>query len=176
MQRESIPLNELHLPTFATWEPGWLLLTAGENRPGGFNSMTVSWGALGVIWHRPLAIVVVRPQRYTRQFIDHCDTFSLCAFGPEHRPALEMLGTRSGRDTPKMAECGLTPIPLTTIPCPGFAEARLILECRKTYFADLNPANFLADFIAPNYQDDYHRIYFGEVVAAGGTPDYRAVP
>ena len=59
MERENIPLGELQLPAFGAWEPGWWLLTAGENRPGEFNSMTVSWGAFGVIWHRPLVIVVV---------------------------------------------------------------------------------------------------------------------
>lgn len=173
MPREIIPLQELHLASFGAWEPGWFLLTAGENRPGGFNSMTVSWGALGVIWHRPLAVVVVRPQRYTRQFMEQYDTFSLCAFDERHRPALNLLGTRSGRDSRKMIECGLTPIALSQIACPGFAEAELILECRKMYFADLDPAHFLADFIAPNYQGDYHRVYFGEVLAAAGTDGFR---
>jgi flavin reductase (DIM6/NTAB) family NADH-FMN oxidoreductase RutF len=173
MQRDPIPFTELDLPPFGAWEPGWFLLTAGENRPGGFNSMTVSWGALGLIWHKPLAVVVVRPQRYTREFIDRYDTFSLCAFDEPHRPALNLLGTRSGRDTPKMADCGLTPIALSQIACPGFAEAKLILECRKMYFADLDPAHFLADFIAPHYAGDYHRMYFGEVLAAAGTPEFR---
>ena len=55
MERQAVPLDKLCLPAFGAWDPGWLLLTAGENRPGGFNSMTVSWGALGVLWGRPLA-------------------------------------------------------------------------------------------------------------------------
>ena len=173
MQREDIPLTELQLPAFGAWEPGWFLLTAGQNRPGEFNSMTVSWGALGVIWHRPLAIVLARPQRYTREFLDRCDTFSLCAFDESRRSTLELLGTQSGRDTHKMRDCGLTPIGLSRIACPGFAEARLILECRKMYFDDLKPANFLAEFIAPLYKEDYHRVYFGEVLAVTGTAEYR---
>jgi flavin reductase (DIM6/NTAB) family NADH-FMN oxidoreductase RutF len=173
MSRVTIPLVDLQLPSFAAWEPGWFLLTAGENRPGGYNSMTVSWGAFGTIWHRPMAMVVVRPQRYTRQFIETCDTFSLCAFDETYRPALQLLGTLSGRDSQKMRECGLTPIDLPHIPCPGFDEARLILECRKMYFDDLEPAHFLADFIAPNYRGDFHRIYFGHVLAATGTAEYR---
>ncbi len=172
-ERTEIPLEHLRLAAFGAWEPGWFVLTAGENKPGGYNSMTVSWGALGVIWHRPLAMVVVRPQRYTREFVERSATFSLCAFGEEHRGALNLLGTRSGRDSRKMAECGLTPIGLTQIPCPGFAEASLILECRKMYFDDLEPGHFLADFIGPNYQGDYHRMYFGEVLAAAGTGEYR---
>src|SRR5512136_2311749 len=123
MGRHAIPLSELQMHSFGAWEPGWFLLTAGENRPGGFNSMTVSWGALGVIWGRPLAVVVVRPQRHTYEFMERCDTFSLCAFEKSHRPALNLLGTLSGRDTQKMTECRLTPIALSTIPCPGFDEA-----------------------------------------------------
>lgn len=173
MKREIIPVHELALQPFAAWDQAWFLLTAGENKPGGFNSMTVSWGALGWIWERPLAIVVVRPQRYTREFMEKHNTFSLCAFSEEHRESLKMLGTLSGRDTDKMARCGLTPIPLSQIPCPGFDEAELILECRKTYFTDLDPRNFLADFIAPHYQGDYHRVYFAEVLAASGTASYR---
>ncbi len=173
MHRETIPLTELKLLSFAAWEPGWFLLTAGENAPGRFNSMTVSWGSMGVIWHRPFVMVVVRPQRYTREFMERYDTFSLCSFDKSRRPALDMLGRRSGRDSDKMAECGLTPIGLSHIACPGFEEARLILECRKIYFDDLNPEHFLADYIAPNYQGDYHRMYFGEVLAAAGTPEHR---
>lgn len=175
MRRENIPLTDLRVEAFGAWEPGWFLLTAGENRPGAFNSMTVSWGALGLIWHRPLAIVVVRPQRYTREFIDRCDSFTLCAFDESHREALNVLGTQSGRDSDKMTACGLTPIASTKIACPGYEEAELILECRKAYFDDLDPRNFLADYIAPNYQGDYHRMYFGEVLAASGTERYRAV-
>ena len=174
MDRETIALPELNLRAFGAWEPGWFLLTAGVNAPGKFNSMTVSWGALGVLWGKPLAVVVVRPQRYTRKFMDELDTFSLCAFSEEYRGALQMLGTLSGRDTPKMKDCALTPIALTQIACPGFAEAELILECRKSYFHDLEPKNFLAPYIAGNYRGDFHRVYFGEVLAAQGVETYRS--
>jgi flavin reductase (DIM6/NTAB) family NADH-FMN oxidoreductase RutF len=173
VRRDPLPPAELCLPSFSTWEPGWFLLTAGDFRSGAYNSMTVSWGALGVLWHKPLAMVVVRPQRYTREFLERFDTFSLCAFGAEHRPALELLGRKSGRDSDKMSECGLTPIALSAIASPGFDEAKLILECRKIYFDDLEPGHFLADYIAPNYRGDFHRVYFGEVLAASGTPEYR---
>jgi len=172
MKRQDIPFNELAMRPLAAWDQKWFLLTAGENKPGKFNSMTVSWGALGFIWGKPLAIVVVRPQRYTREFIDRYDTFSLCAFPETQRPALEMLGRLSGRDSDKMTACGLTPIALSQIACPGFAEAELILQCRKSYFSDLQPAHFVADYIAPNYHGDYHRIYFGEILAAEGVAEY----
>jgi flavin reductase (DIM6/NTAB) family NADH-FMN oxidoreductase RutF len=176
MDRTDIPLTELILPPFGRWEPGWLLLTAGELKPGRhdtFNSMTVSWGGLGEIWSRPLALVVVRPQRHTYQFMENSATFSLCAFPEALRSALRLLGTKSGRDGDKIAEAGLTPIDLTHIAAPGFAEAELILECRKSYYQDLDPRNFLADYIAPCYRGDYHRMYFGEVLGAQGTGRYR---
>jgi len=173
MLRNVIAVKELNLRAFGAWDDTWFLLTAGRNQPGQYNSMTVSWGALGWIWGRPLAMVVVRPQRHTKQFMDRNETFSLCAFGQAQRPAMNMLGTLSGRDTDKMARCGLHPIALDQIECPGFQEAELILECRKTYFSDLDPKNFLADFIAPNYRGDYHRMYFGEVLAASGTAPYK---
>ena len=120
-----------------------------------------------------MAIVVVRPQRYTREFMDKSDTFSLTTFGAQHRATLNMLGTLSGRNSDKMKRCGLTPVALSQIPCPGFDEAELILECRKSYFSDLDPRNFLSDYIAPNYKGDYHRIYFGEVLGAAGIAKYR---
>lgn len=173
MAREAIPMTQLVLPAFGAWEPGWWLLTAGENRPGGFNSMTVSWGGLGVMWHRPMAIVVVRPQRYTFEFMERSDTFSLCAFDEQYRTTLELLGTHSGRNSTKMHECALTPVALRAIACPGFDEAKLILECRKMYWDDLEPKHFLADFIPEHYQGDFHRVYFGEVLAAAGTAEYR---
>jgi flavin reductase (DIM6/NTAB) family NADH-FMN oxidoreductase RutF len=172
MSRQAIAIEDLVLPPFAQWDKKWFLLTAGENKPGAFNSMTVSWGGLGFIWSRPLAIVVVRPQRFTYQFTERCDTFSLCAFPEQYREALNVLGTRSGRDGRKMTDCGLKPIKLSRIASPGFDEAELIIECRKSYFNDLDPKHFLAEHIAPNYQGDYHRMYFGEVVAVSGTKEY----
>ena len=173
MRRDNIPLDDLLLPSFSVWGNQWFLLTAGENAPEKFNSMTVSWGAFGRIWEHPLAIVVVRPQRWTLRFMEKYNTFSLCAFPQQYHETLNMLGSRSGRNTSKMADCGLTPIPLTQIACPGFAEAELILECKKTYFDDLRPEHFLADYIAPHYTGDYHRMYLGEVVAASGVAQYR---
>jgi flavin reductase (DIM6/NTAB) family NADH-FMN oxidoreductase RutF len=74
----------------------------------------------------------------------------------------------------KVKECGLTPVPSREVQAPGFDEAELILECRKIYYSDFDPAHFLADFIEPNYPEkDYHRMYFGWIVSAWGTAQYR---
>lgn len=148
------------------FEPGWLLLTAGDFATGAFNAMTVSWGSLGVMWSKPFAQVVVRPQRYTFEFIEQYPTFTLCAFPREYRLALSKLGSTSGRDGDKIAASGLTPITAAVAAAPIYAEASLAIECRKLYWQDLDPAHFLDPAIQANYpQNDYHRAYFGEILA-----------
>jgi flavin reductase (DIM6/NTAB) family NADH-FMN oxidoreductase RutF len=171
--RKSIPFHNLKVKIHHLWDKQWLLLTSGDLALDEFNTMTVAWGSLGVMWGRPFAQVVVRPTRYTYQFINRHDTFTLCAFPEARRKALQLLGTKSGRDGDKIAEAGLTPIHSTLIPAPGFAEADLIIECRKMYWQDMDPSHFLFPDIERVYSgQNYHRIYFGEVVAIQGTEAY----
>jgi flavin reductase (DIM6/NTAB) family NADH-FMN oxidoreductase RutF len=102
--------------------------------------------------------------------MEQYDTFTLSAFPEKHRQAIQILGSRSGRDGDKIAAAGLTPIAATRVAAPGFAEAELTLECRKMYWDDLDPRQFLDATIAKNYpQKDYHRVYFGEIVAVTQT-------
>ncbi len=175
MNRIAVPWEKLTARVHHLWEEQWLLLSAGDFCKGSFNTMTVAWGSLGVMWNRPFAQVVVRPTRYTREFMERYDTFTLTAFPEQHRPALSLLGSRSGRDGNKIAASGLTPIASTKVAAPGFAEAELIIECRKIYSQDLDPARFFDPSIETNYpKKDYHRVYFGEIVAILGTESYRA--
>jgi len=175
MTRTPIPFDELLVKTHHLWDKQWLLLTSGDFAAGRFNTMTVGWGSLGTMWGRPFAQVVVRPIRYTYQFMERYDTFTLCAFPEDCRDALKLLGTKSGRDGDKIAEAGLTPIASTRIAAPGFAEAELIIECRKIYWDDLDSARFLDSSIERHYpQEAYHRIYFGQIVAIWGERSYRA--
>lgn len=153
----------------------WMLLTAGAFSPGAFNSMTISWGSVGQLWNKTFFQVVVRPTRYTREFLEAGDTFTLCVFPERHKKALSLLGAKSGRDGDKIAESGLTPIPSTKVSAPGYAEAELIVECRKMYWQDLDPSHFLEPEIMANYPKlDFHRAYFGEVLAVSGTDAYKA--
>lgn len=148
----------------------WLLLAAGNFAAGSFNAMTISWGSVGQIWNKPFFQVLVRPTRYTRGFMDSNDNFTLCVLPPEFKPALSIMGSKSGRDCDKVKEAGLTPIASSLVSAPGFAEAELIVECRKMYWQDIDPAHFLDPGIQANYPKlDYHRIYFGEIVALHGT-------
>ena len=166
MTRKQIPFDEFLVKAHHLWAQQGLLLTAGDFAAGQFNTMTVGWGSLGTMWGKPFAQIVVRPIRYTYEFMERYDTFTLCAFPENHRQALQLLGTKSGRDGDKIAETGLTPIASTQVAAPGFAEARLIVECRKIYWADMDPAHFLDPNIEKNYpQKNYHRIYFGQIVA-----------
>jgi flavin reductase (DIM6/NTAB) family NADH-FMN oxidoreductase RutF len=140
----------------------WMLITAGniEN----YNTMTASWGGLGVLWHKNICTIYVRPQRYTFEFLEKNEIFTLSFFDSSYREALKFCGSKSGRDYNKAAETGLTPS-ATDINSVGFHESNLIIECRKIYFQDIVPENFLDESIQKNYPDsDYHRVYVGEIL------------
>jgi len=156
------------------WADQWFLLTSGDFSEKRYNTMTVGWGSLGTMWEKPFVQVVVRPSRYTFEFMEKYDSFTLCAFPDRFRDTLLMLGSKSGRDGDKIAESGLTPIRSSKVAAPGFEEAELIIECRKIYWDDLEPAHFLDPGIEENYPEkDYHRVYFGEVLGVFGERKYR---
>jgi len=174
MKLESIPFNRLLVKIHDLWENQWFLLTSGDFEKGHFNTMTVAWGSLGVMWGKPFAQVVVRPTRYTFEFMEKYPSFTLCAFPVEYRNALDLMGSRSGRNTDKIAASGLLHKASTKIAAPCYEEAELILECRKMYWDDFKPTHFLDSTIENNYpQKDYHRIYFGEILAILGTDKYQ---
>jgi flavin reductase (DIM6/NTAB) family NADH-FMN oxidoreductase RutF len=139
----------------------WMLITAGDR--DSFNTMTASWGGLGVLWERKVAFCFVRPTRYTYQFMERSPLYTLSFYPEELRKTLTFLGTHSGRDRDKIKESGLT-----LVRDKGFVyfdEARLVLVCRKLYFQDIGPERFLDPKIMDMYpQKDFHRMYVGEVV------------
>lgn len=141
----------------------WMLITAGS--PGAFNTMTASWGGMGILWGRHVALVVVRPQRYTFEFMERSMTFSLSFFDEAYRSVLNFCGTHSGRDVDKVAATGLTPL-VAADDTVYFAEARLVLVCRKLYAQDLAPDAFVDKTIPPEVYPsrDFHRMYVGEIV------------
>jgi flavin reductase (DIM6/NTAB) family NADH-FMN oxidoreductase RutF len=173
MELKQINIEDFTVKAYGLFEVQWMLLTSGDFASQAFNTMTISWGSLGVMWNRPFAQVVVRPVRHTFAFMEEHDSFTLTAFPKQYHKALSLLGTRSGRDGDKISEAGLTPIASTCVKAPGFAEAELIIECRKMYWQDIDPAHFLDPEIHKNYpQKDYHRIYFGEIVTVRGIERY----
>lgn len=165
MSFSTISFNEFNVRIYNLWENQWLLLTSGDWITGHSNSMTVAWGSLGIMWNKPFAQVVVRPTRYTYSFMEKYDTFTLCAFPKQYKRALQLLGSKSGRNCDKIRQSGLTLIPSSQVEAPSLAEANLILECRKIYWTDFDPSHFIDPNIDKNYPGkDYHRIYFGEIV------------
>ncbi len=142
----------------------WMLITAGP--PDAHNTMTASWGGLGVIWNKNICWCVIRPHRYTYEFVERADAFTLSYFDEDYRDALQLCGTKSGRDIDKAEAAGLTPVAGTLPGTTYFSEARMVLECRKIYFQDIDPSHFLDPGIQDNYpQRDYHRMYVGEIVS-----------
>lgn len=172
MDRSPIALNDFSFD-FSLIANRWLLLTAGDFAAGRFNAMTIAWGSAGAMWNKPFFQIVVRPTRYTKTFLDSGDSFTLCAFPEAQRPALSLLGKKSGRDGDKIKESGLTPIPSELVSAPGYAEAELIVECRKMYWQDLDSSHFLDPGIMEHYPKyDFHRMYYGEILRASGTAAY----
>ena len=129
--RQEIVFDDFNANPFHLFNRQWFLLTAGDFASGKFNTMTVSWGYIGFMWGFPSAIVAVRPQRHTLGFIRGCDSFTLTAFGEGYRAALQLCGSKSGRDLDKIAAAGLTPEAAVQVKAPVFREAELVLECRK---------------------------------------------
>ena len=143
----------------------WALLSAGDI--SNFNMMTVSWGNMGVMWNKNIVTAFVRPQRYTKEFIDRSDKFTLSFYEEELRPALALCGSKSGRELDKAKAAGLTPVfENGTV---YFQEAKLVLECRKIYTDKIRPEGFLTEEIAASYPEkDYHIVYMGEILRVLG--------
>jgi len=142
----------------------WMLVTAGNK--DSFNMMTAGWGGFGILWNKKICFCLVRPSRYTYEFLEKSDTFTLTFFDQNQRSILDFCGKYSGRDYNKAAETGLTAVE-TKNGSVFFNEARLVIECRKIYYQDVDPSNFVDPEIdARCYpKNDYHRMYVGEIIS-----------
>lgn len=162
MLRE-IPFGEIDFHPVNAFREDWMALATG-NEKDGFNAMTISWGHIGELWNKPSVVCYVRPQRYTKKFMDDGDMFTLNWFGREQREALSILGSRSGRDCDKIALAKLTPF--FTDGTVGFEEAKLCLVCRKLYQAPVKAECFVDEALRDEVYSagDYHDLYIGEIV------------
>ena len=163
-------VREFSGSAFERLDKQWMLITAGDagNDKGNWNTMTASWGGLGVLWGKDVAFIFIRPSRRTFSLTNDSSLFTLSFFDENHRAALELCGAKSGRDTDKALAAGLTPVYFEDPSVKGavsFREARDILLCKKLYAQDIDPALFLDKSIEKNYNgNDYHRMYIGEIV------------
>ncbi len=140
----------------------WALLTAGNEN--GWNTMTVSWGGVGELWGKDVTFVFVRPQRYTKEFIDNSEYFTLSFFDESYKDTLRLCGRKSGRDINKAEATGLEPIfeNGTTY----LNQAELVLVCKKIAAQEMNPdCIFDKRIIEDNYKNsDFHTSYVGEII------------
>ncbi len=157
---EITPYN-IEKNTFTQIGKDSMLVTAKKDDK--VNTMTASWGGLGVMWNKNVAFVVIRPQRYTKEFVDSSDCFSLTFFDKEFKDKLMYLGTVSGRDEDKISKCQLTTNYENNIPY--FEEANLVLFCKKLFASDYKEENFIDnEIMSKNYPNkDYHTLYIAEI-------------
>lgn len=159
-------LKNFNLAPLYAIDKEWALLTAGREEK--FNTMTISWGGLGTIWNKPIVTVYVRPNRYTYEFIENNEYFTISFYHEKYKKDLSILGTKSGRDLDKISLTNLTPKFLNN----GitFNEAKLTIVCKKIYFQDLDINNidlnsFSSKEVDRLYKEEpMHRMYMGEVV------------
>ena len=150
---------ELEGNPFQMIDKQWMLVTAGNEQAA--NTMTASWGGLGFLWYKPVSFVFIRPTRYTYEFTEREEYYSLCFFSEEYRDALKVCGTVSGRDRDKISECNLTL--RYDAEAPYFDQAETVIICRKMAAQDIDPACFTDPAVNKCYKNDYHRVYTGEI-------------
>ena len=157
------PTDVLMRP-FYSYDKDWALVCVGDY--GKMNAMTVSWGGLGTLWNKPVATIYIRQSRYTKEFLDAQDFFTINFMGHTDKKVLAYLGSVSGRDEDKIGQSGLTPTMLDG--SLAFEEATLVFVCRKAFVGMLKPE----DIVDPTVNDsvyadqDYHTMYIGYVEKA----------
>ncbi|MBQ4354464.1 MAG: flavin reductase [Clostridia bacterium] len=168
---KKITPEELTENAFRLIGKDWMLVTSANSTDGmkggeDYNTMTASWGGVGILWNKPVAFVFIRPQRHTFRFTEKNSRMTLSFFTEDYRPALSFCGKFSGAEKDKAADCGLTPVSDCTQDgrAVWFAEAKLVLKTRKLYEDDLKKSAFLDDAALANYRaGDFHKMYICEI-------------
>ena len=162
MSFKELNLNEIEkINPFNLIGNDWMLITSGNEE--NFNTMTASWGGLGVLWNKKVAFSFVRPQRYTFEFMEENELFTLSFFDAKHKDALRLCGRKSGRDCDKVKEAGLTPFFEDNTHC--FEEAKMVLVCKKIYSQFISPECMIDKSLEKNYENkDYHKMFIGEIL------------
>ncbi|MCD7708848.1 MAG: flavin reductase family protein [Clostridiales bacterium] len=158
------PTELLEMNPFTKIGSEWALVTAGDKNKA--NTMTISWGGLGVIWAKNVVYVFIRESRYTKEFMDRLEFFSVSFLGEEYRESLSYCGSHSGRDVNKFHMAGLTPAYKLGIPYPD--ESNLVLLCRKMAAVPITEEHFTDPHILEQFYGDrdMHTMYVGEIIEA----------
>lgn len=145
----------------------WMLITAGDTHL--FNTMTASWGGIGYLWNKPVVFIFVRPERYTFEFTQKCESFTLSFMGEENKAVHKICGSKSGRDIDKVKETGLKPV-VTEKGNILFEQSRLSLECRTLYSDMLKEGSFIDSAVCKQWYNPIHggmhKMYVAEITGA----------
>lgn len=164
MSFKKIQLSELTFNPFDLIGKGWMLLTGGST--DNFNTMTASWGQMGVLWGKDVLTCYIRPNRYTYEFVENNEYFTASFLGEQYRKVLSFCGSHSGRDCDKTKEAGITPVEFDG--CTGFEESDMVFVCKKLYYYDMKEDSFISDdgIVEKHYNPDpLHRAYITEITA-----------
>ncbi len=152
------------------------LLLGSYDAAGKPNLMTIGWGAVGSLWSVPVWQVLVRPTRYTYRCIEHTGCFSVNVPTGDMGMTVATCGSTSGRDADKFAECGLTAEKAGSVLAPTVAECPIVYECQVVHSTDVLPEKLTDEILGGHYMDgDFHRIYFGKILAAHAAADADAL-
>lgn len=158
---EQVDYKNIELNPFTTIGEDYLLITAGTSER--WNTMAASWGTMGYLWNKPIVIVFVRPSRYTFEFIEKTEGFTISFFPPAWRSAIEFCGTHSGRDTDKAQATGLEPVELEDGRI-TFSQANLVISCTTASRVPFEPGQLILPAAKEHYAaGDYHMMYIGFV-------------
>ena len=160
-QWKEISAEEITSNAFHLIGKEWGLVAAGTNEK--VNTMTISWGGVGIMWGKPVAYLFIRPQRYTKQFIDQEEVLSLSFYNEEYREMLSFMGTKSGKDIDKINEMHLTTAFDDKVPF--FEEANMVFFLKKLYKQDMTKDCLIENEIHDKWYsaNDYHTMYVCEI-------------
>ncbi|UCC69386.1 MAG: flavin reductase family protein [Armatimonadota bacterium] len=152
--------------------PGLLLVSRDDRRRP--NAMTIGWGSIGIYWARPVFVVPVRKSRYTYGCIKNTGDFTVNVLPGKLADLAAFCGTVSGRDHDKLTEAHLTPAPSLVVKSPIIEECIINYECRVVHANDLLPKAVPSKVRRTMYpRGDYHRFFFGEILAVHAQPNVR---
>lgn len=153
-------------------KPGLLLVSAdADGKP---NAMTIGWGTVGIIWGKPMFVVLVRPSRYTHGLMEQTQDFTVNVPSADLRKAVAFCGSKSGRDCDKFAENGLTAVPGRKVKSPIIDECVIHYECKVVHKNDVLKDELADAIVSAAYPEgDFHTIYYGEILSVYASPDAR---
>ena len=158
---QELDAKSLSMNPFSLIGDKWMLITSGNQEK--YNTMTASWGSIGVMWGKNVAFAFIRPQRYTFEFVENEEYFTLSFYPDEYKKTLSLCGKVSGRDVDKVKEANLTPI--FDEQAPYFEESNLVLVCKKLYAQNLSSEYFCEKDLDKFYPNkDYHKMFVGEII------------